>query len=180
MRQGNNKIVEYVSDEFIKLTSTDEARTIRNNMSFVETYEKDKSDSLHIKFIFPFNGDFSIHIRVGDDIQSVRFRYSFKNRKEIILPLPRDSLSAFSFVIENQAPPSYYPNYLKRIAFYPFSFYELKEEDTNCITIHIPYLTNSYFARYLINGEYIRVVRGEEFDFLIWRNVRYTKMYEYD
>jgi hypothetical protein len=171
--------VEYISDEFIKLTSTDDAQIVRNNISFVESYEKDKSDSLHIQFIFPFNGDFSIYIKMGDNIHSVR--YTFKNKKEIILPVHPDSVGPFSFDILNQTPPrGGYPNYLKRIVFYSFSFYELKNQDTNCLTIHIPYLTNSYFARYLINGEYVRFMPGGDFEFLVWRNMRYYKMYRYD
>jgi hypothetical protein len=50
----------------------------------------------------------------------------------------------------------------------------MKNKNSNSFEISIPDLTNSYFNRRLINGEYIRV--GKEKDVLFWHNEEYWKL----
>jgi hypothetical protein len=47
----------------------------------------------------------------------------------------------------------------------------LKDTKANTFEIFIPDLTNSYFNRILINGEYIKV--NQDKDMLFWHNERY-------
>lgn len=160
--------VQYESNNFIKLTSKDYAWEAKKNMTIIESVDSCLSDSIRFKFIFPFDGKYKITLYFGRDFNN---RYEFADLKEVILPSRQDSILTFSFEILNQTPTKFsFNNYLKTIAFSTYTN-TAKNNNSNSFEIFIPDLTNSYFNRYLINGEYIRVNR--EKDILFWHNEKY-------
>lgn len=157
--------VEYLQSSFVKLTSDPDSNVTRT-VKVEETYDPQIIDSVRIRFIFPFKGKYRIEASVG---------YPFKSTEcnTLIIPRQKYILERLSFEIYNL---NLFCNgfdgeYLGRIVFY---FYELqiKHRNSNSLLITIPLLTNSYFARYYIDGEYGKV----EKDKIIWRNRKYIKI----
>jgi len=164
--------VEYESKNFIKLTSKNYEREVEKNMTVVESIDSCLKDSIKFNFIFPFDGKYKLILDLGKGYEDI-FTYEVNNEREVIFPFYRDSISTFRFTIVNQTPVKFYfYNYLKNITFRT-SRYTFKNNNSNSFEISIPDLTNSYFNRYLINGEYIKV--SKEKDVLFWQNEDYRK-----
>ena len=161
--------VQYETDNFIKLTSKDYEGEARKNIIVIDSIDCSLNDSIRFNFIFPFDGKYKIILYLGND-----YKREFKDRKEVFLPIMyRDSILTFSFTILNQTPIEYpYRNYLKNVRF-SSSQNTAKNNNSNSFEISIPDLTNSYFNRFLINGEYIRV--NKEKNVLFWHNEQYWK-----
>lgn len=163
--------VQYESDKFIRLTSKDYELEAKKNMTIIDSMDSCLNDSLRFTFIFPFDGKYKIILYLGNDYKN-EIKYELENQNEIILPTPKDSISTFSFRILNQTPIDPYRNYLKNVQFGSF-LNTIKSNNSNSFKIYIPDLTNSYFNRYLINGEYIRVSKNR--DILFFHNEKYTR-----
>jgi len=164
--------VQYESDNFIKLTSKNYEWETKKNMTIIDSIVSYLNDSVRFNFIFPFDGKYKIILYLGNDNES-KVRYEFKDRKDVFLPMHKDSILTFSFIILNQTPIEYpYHNSLKNVQFSSFRN-TAKNNNSNFFEIYIPDLTNSYFNRFLINGEYIRV--GKEKNVLFWHNEQYWK-----
>jgi hypothetical protein len=164
--------IHYESDNFIKLTSKDYDWEAKKNMTVNESVNSCLNDSIRFNFIFPFNGKYKILLYLGSDSKK-EVEYEFDDKKEFIFPVRQDSLLTFSFSIWNQTPTKFpYHNYLKTIRFSSFR-HTAKNSNSNSFEISIPDLTNSYFNRYLIEGDYIRV--DKERDVLFWHNEKYTR-----
>jgi len=165
--------VQYESDNFIKLTSKDYKSDAKKNMVITDSIDSYLTDSISFNFIFPFDGMFKIIFYIGD-ISKTKCKYEFKNRKKVLLPACRDSILTFSFIILNQTAVEYpYRNYLKNVRFSSFQN-TARNINSNSFVISIPDLTNSYFNRFLINGEYIKV--NKEKGILFWNNEQYQKI----
>ena len=163
--------VQYESDNFIKLTSKDYEWEAGKNVTVIESVDSCLNDSIRFQFIFPFEGKYKIILYLGKDFKK---KYELKNRNEFIIPMYKDSVLTFSFTILNQDPIEYlYRNYLKTVVFRSFQN-TAKNNNSNFFEISIPDLTNSYFNRFLIKGEYIRV--GKEKYILFWNNEQYWKL----
>lgn len=163
--------IEYDSDNFIKLTSKDYEWEARKNMIIEESVDSSLVDKVKFTFIFPFEGKYKIILSLKNNYTEKI--YEFQDRNEFILPIQKDDLLEFSFLILNQTPPTYqYRTYNKAIAFNS-SKKKRKEKDSNSFKIFIPDLTNSYFNRFWIKGEYIKV--NTEKDVLFWHNEKYLK-----
>ncbi|GHV36610.1 hypothetical protein FACS1894178_8010 [Bacteroidia bacterium] len=179
--------VKYESDEFIKLISKNYEREVRNNMTVSESHIGYLEDSvrgkntLRFRFNFPFEGKYKIILYLYSKYyngQIKRDYYDFdniKNNQIILQPYQYiDSITQFCFTVVNQTPIDYWThNYLKTIEF-TSDKYEVKDKNSNHFEISIPDLSNSYFNRYLINGEYIRV--GKEKDVLFYHNEQFWKI----
>lgn len=158
--------VEYIQDGFIRLRS-DRDSCIYKNTTVEESYDASIKDSLKIKFIFPFKGKFRIDVALG-------FPYMSTENDYIIIPFKKNNLDPLIFDIYNLNLKynGHYGEYFGRIAFYNFPWYQLKNKNTNTLRINIPNLTNSYFARYFIDREYVKVEKNK----IIWRNREYRKI----
>lgn len=163
--------VEYESNNFIKLTSKNYEKEVQKNMTIIESIDSSLNEGLRFNFIFPFKGEYIIILFLDLGIDGKI--YEFKNEEKIILSVCKDSVTTFSFVILYETP-IIYPthNYLRNDRFH-CSEYTIKNTDSNSFEISIPDLTNSYFNRYLINGEYIKVDKDR--DRLFWQNEIYTR-----
>ena len=177
--------VEYETDNFIKLTSKDYERESRKNIIVIDSIDSSLNDSIRFNFIFPFDGKYKIILGVVDvepspDVKP-RFTYELRNRKEFLLPVVnegmyRDGILSFYFTIFNQTSIDEYPhlrNYPKNIEFNRWYSFTAKNKNSNSFEISIPDLTNSYFNRRLVDGEYIKV--DEDRDRLYWNNERHRR-----
>jgi hypothetical protein len=162
--------VRYESDNFIELTSKDYEWEAIKNMSVTERIDSCLNDSMRFNFVFPFDGKYTLTLFIGRDI------YDFTDKKKIMVPAYKDSIASFSFVILNQTPLGkfYQRNYLKTVKFHKPKI-TIQNKNSNSFDIFIPDLTNSYFNRFLINGEYIKV--SKEKDVLFWHNRKYSLIY---
>lgn len=179
--------VEYIQGGLIKLTSagiqklwldykqdgssrviSDEENDIFKTMSVKESHDSSLKDSIKIKFVFPFKGKYRIDASlIGNP------RLSTEN-DSIIIPRDKYTLEPLNFEIYNLSLQynGRYGECFGRIAFCNCPEYEFNSRYTNSLLITIPKLTNSYFARYVIDGEYVKV----EKDRIIWRNRVYNKI----
>ena len=159
--------VKYTQDGFIKLRS-DRDSSIYKNTTIEESYDASIKDSIKIRFIFPFNGKFRIYVSSGS--------YPYMSAEKNCLTIPRNKyvLAPLIFEIYNLSLKynDVYGEYFGRIAFCNFPWYEFKNNNTNSLVISIPNLTNSYYARYFIDGEYLKVDDNK----IIWRNREYKKI----
>lgn len=162
--QGN---VTYFQDGFIKLQS-DKDSSIYKNTTIEESFDSGIKDSIRIRFIFPFKGKFRIYASSGS------YPYMTAEGNCITIPREKDVLAPLIFEIHNLSLKynGYYGEYFGRIAFSYFPWYEFKNKNTNSLLITIPDLTNSYYARYFIDGEYVKVDKN----ILFWRNRAYKKI----
>lgn len=161
--------VEYVSNNFLKLTTKNYSVIADKTTSIIETaMQLTSTDSICFIFNFPFSGDFEITIIINGSYEN---SFSFYNKKIIKVPFNADNLVKFSFSILNKTPNKGTDrNYLKQIVFNSFD-YKVIHTDINTFNIFIPDLSNSYFYRYLINGEYL-FVRDDK-QLILWRNEKY-------
>ncbi len=160
--------VRYESDRFIQLTSKNYELEASKNMTITESVDSLLKNNLRFIFHFPFDGEYKI--RIGNNYH---FKYEFKSLKEVIIPVFQDSIWTFSFEILNQTPiGELYRNYLRKNGFSSFRN-TAKNKNSNSFEIFIPDLTNSYFNRLVINGEYLKVEKDKSG--LYWRNERYWK-----
>jgi hypothetical protein len=154
--------VKYESDNFIQLTSKDYNREVEKNMTVVEYMDTCSKDSLRFKFIFPFDGHFKITLYIDREAEFLHgAKYEFSNAGEFVVPKQIEGNFNFSFIILNQTLPRYnHRDYRKMREFraYPFlSVLKDKSTNSNSFEIFIPDLTNSYFNRRIINGEYAKI-----------------------
>ena len=166
--------IERIDVNFIKLTSDISYYwSPHNSMVFSELYDETLTDSLQIKFIFPFSGNFEI-----DAVLNNTPLPTIMNSKVLTVPLSSlnyaPSLRSFYFEIYNKNIRSntFWGDSFNITYFSATPLYEFKNQDTNVLIVEIPDLTNSYFARYFINEEYAKV----EKDKIIWRGRVYEKI----
>jgi len=161
--------VEYESKSFIKLTSKNYERDANKNMTVIESIDSCLDDSIKFNFNFPFTGKYTIRVYFDN-----KPKYEVKNEKEVKFKANRDSIVTFSFTVLDQTPVKFlYHNYLKNAEFKSL-YYTVKNGNSNSFDISIPDLTNSYFNRFLINGEYIKI--SKEKDVLFWHDEQYWKL----
>jgi|WetSurMetagenome_2_1015567.scaffolds.fasta_scaffold241658_1 hypothetical protein len=159
--------VEYIQDNFIRLRS-DRDSSIYKSMTIEESNDASIKDSVKIRFVFPFKGKYRIDASlIGIPPLSVE-------KKCITIPREKFTLDPLAFEIYNMDLKynGHYGEFFGRVAFCNSPLYQFKNKNTNSLLINIPELTNSYFARYFIDGEYVRV----ETDKIIWRNREYRKI----
>ena len=161
--------VEYESKNFIKLTSKNYEEEVNKNMTVIESTDSCLDDSIKFNFNFPFTGKYKIMLFLEHEP-----KYEVKNEKEIIFKANRDSIVTFSFTVLDQTPINFlFNNYLRNVEFKSLH-YAVKNSNSNSFVISIPDFTNSYFNRFLINGEYIKV--SKEKDVLFWHDEQYWKL----
>jgi hypothetical protein len=151
-------LVKYESDNFIWLMSKDYEWEAKKNITIIESYDEILNDSIKFKFIFPFNGQYKIILTLSKDNKQ-QTDYEFKNQKEIVVPVHKNSLMVFSYKIINQTPVENLFGciyYQKVIDFSSFAN-TAKSITSNSFEISIPDLTNSYFNRCILNGVYAKV-----------------------
>jgi len=164
--------VQYDSNNFIKLTSKDYEWETKKNVVVIESIDSSLTDSIKFNFIFPFDGKYKIILSLEGDCKN-QLKYEFEDRKEVILPKLEYPIFAFSFIIVNQTPIEFpYRIYQKMVNFRSFQNI-VKESDSNSFEIFIPDLTNSYFNRFFINGEYLKI--DTEKNVIFWHNEKYIK-----
>lgn len=161
----------YEFDNFIKLTSKDYEWEAKKNMTIIESVDSCLNDSIRFKFIFPFEGKYKIILYLGNNYKN---KYEVKNKKEVTLPVHKDNMLTFSFIVLNQNAIEYSNrNYLRNVKFSSFQN-TAKNSNSNSFKISIPDLSNSYFNRFLISGEYIKVDKDR--GVLFWHNEKYTRI----
>ena len=173
MDEGDSVIafgrVEYINNDFIKLTSYKYDLDIYNSTIFTELHDKNLSDdSIQIRFNFPLKGEFKIYISFSSG-----YNYVSVNSKNITIPKSSYYLTPLHFDIYKTDILVYdfSSNYLGSIVFSYFPSYEFKNMNLNLLNVTIPNLTNSYYARYYIDDEYAKIEGNK----IIWRNREYEK-----
>jgi hypothetical protein len=164
--------VEDMGNGFIKLTTLDYEWLAQKGTTVVKSYDEKIKDSLQINFDFPFKGEFKIKIGLGNGHNYLI--YEFENTKNIILPMPQDSLKFFSDITIQKLNlnPILSVNYMGLLVFRFYPGFDLQDKNINSFNISIPALTNSYFGRYFIDGEYVLI---DKYHTLLWRNRKYEK-----
>lgn len=126
------------------------------------------SDSIQVSFSLPhYKGN--LHITVyTNSLEAYKLDYTEKH-KELMLP---SHVKSFTFYIE---PDHIMPHtndglFYGILGFLPFQDYTIGEGN-NCISIVIPAITNSFFERYYIKGEYVKVSKGS----ITWKGQRFVK-----
>jgi hypothetical protein len=149
--------VDYDDYNVLRLTSKNYERDTEKSMTMIETRDTCIQDSLKFHFIFPFEGHFKLILYLNKENEySHDNEYEFYDCKSVIVPNQIEGRIKFSFTILNQTPPDYlFRNYKKLGQFrgYP----KIKDAVSNSFEIHIPDLTNSYFNRRIISGEYAKI-----------------------
>jgi|GEM_PF-5120644 len=164
---ASNGFVEYINDSFIKLRSFKDSSAYKNT-TIEESYDDRIKDSIKIRFVFPFKGKFRINVLTN-------LPYKSTENNWITIPRQEYAIGDLYFDIYNLSLKynGYFNGeYLGRIVFCYFPGYKFNNKNTNSLLITIPNLTNSYYARYFIDGEYVKV----ENDKIIWRNREYKKI----
>ncbi len=157
--------VEYIKDGFVKLKS-DIDSSIYKNTTIEESYDASIKDSVKIKFLFFLKGKYRIGATIG-------FPYMYTENNCITIPKKEYTLGPLNFNIYNLnlKCSGHNGEYFGRVVFYN-PWYYFKDKKTNFLQITIPNLTNSYYARYFINGEYAKIEKNK----IIWRNREYKKV----
>jgi len=158
--------VKYHDNNFIELNSAYYNIIAMRGMVFSESQNTTIKDSLLIKFSFPFSGFYKILI-----IINYKRKFELINQTEIKIPINElKDYKQIGFEIFNLKPirNNTMQDYC-RISVFRFLSGIIENDHTNCISISIPNLTNSYFQYYVIKGEYARI----EDDILIWRGELY-------
>jgi hypothetical protein len=162
--------IKRINDEFMELNSPYPYQQLLSGYNILkQTVENVGKDSIKICFQMPYDrGPLSISISLRD------FYYPFKwknydwefsqSNSPIILPKTFESFSySISPVQRNQV--------IHEVLGinYGILFIQdndiLVEKDVNYIQINIPSLTNSFFEKYYVNKEYVRIIG----DTIIWK-----------
>jgi len=160
--------VKYINKDFIELKS-DPDSSYYKNISIFESFDSKIGDSLKISFTFPFRGKFKLEARTLD------FPSKSTEKNEITIPKIKSyNISQVMYEIYNLdlRYDGHDGEYLGRIVFTAPSLYRISNEKTNFLQINIPNLTNSYYAHYVIDHEYIKVDKNK----ITWRNKEYKKI----
>lgn len=173
MDEGDSVIafgrVENINNDFIKLISYKYDLDVYNSTIFTESHDKSLSDdSIKIRFNFPLKGEFKIYFSFSNG-------YKFVSVNSKIITIPKGIyLTPMHFDIYKTdiLVYNFSSNYLGPIVFSYFPSYEFKNENLNLLNVTIPNLTNSYYARYYIDGEYAKIEGNK----IIWRNREYEKI----
>lgn len=157
--------VECLKNGFLKLTSQKKDLQSKIEESVVENIGKDTVLAI---FIFPLKGLYRIEASVG----SLPYLSTYCNN----LKLPKSHSSVpslfykiYSLCLDSN---SSLGSYCGSVVYSPDSFYDIERTNTNKLVVYLPNLTNDFFARYVINEEFVKV----EADQLKWRGVTYRKI----
>ena len=160
--------VKYLDNNFIELNSAYYNIIAMRGMAFSESKNPTIKDSLLIKFSFPFSGSYKIVIII-DYIR----KYELINQSEITISLKEMKNNKIGFEIFNLKPIyNYTMRDYCRISVFRYLSNIIENDQTNCISIYIPNLKNTYFQYYVIDGEYARI----EDNVLWWRGEDYYKI----
>jgi len=159
--------VQYYDSNYIELNSADYNKIVSRSITYSESQKSTIKDSVLLRFFFPFSGQYKILISIGN-----RNKYELINQPEIKIPkseLKDNRKIGFEIYNLDFIRNIGIMNDYCRITSFRSLSYTIKEYYTNCISIHIPELTNTFFRYYVIKGEYARIVDND----LEWRGEFY-------
>ena len=160
--------IKYLNNEFIEINTVNYRYNVLKSMVFSEFQSSKTIDSTAIKFIFPFSGKYKIVLYIKHK------KYESINNSEITLPIKiKKGESIYFKIFDLDIYPEMSGNYFGIVAFCSLD-YKVKKDNTDSISISIPELTNTFFQRYVIKGEYIRIKDGA----LRWRGNYYEKIWK--
>lgn len=153
---------------FIRLFSINNI-DFKDKITFKEYVDSTfKDDSIQLVFNFPFKG--ILIIRAG--FIGIPSKKTESNR--VVIPkrnLLTDELY-FEIKIEELKTGYYNENYLGKTSLPEMPYYRFANPHANSLEISIPFLDNSFFARYVILGEYLKIDNKS----IAWRNRKYRKV----
>jgi len=159
--------ITHLKNDLFQFQNSDLNQT-NNDISVYEYYDPNTyKDSLKIKFVFPYNGRFRINANIRG------YRENTSENDSIIIKRNIGTFEGLVFSIYNLDLVSNgdFGDYFGRIAYTCKPSFRSSNKKINSLVITIPDLTNSYFARYFINGEIVKINNKT----LIWRYRRYEK-----
>ena len=163
---------ERVDNNFIEINSVSPLLSLQNELHISQNFETSIDDSIKVVFMAPYySGSLTISITTDFTFQNLyEFHYS-KNNNSIMLP---KTTTSFLYGFAPQS--SSIKTHDVEGAFYgimciePLLFCNV-ESGKNAISITIPALNNSFFEKYYVKGEYVRI-RGNN---IIWKGEEFIK-----
>jgi hypothetical protein len=157
-----------IDDQFIEINSIDDYSSILKSMRFIQNKIDKINDSILIKFIIPYNRT-KLKIKVYDDYPKL-YELEYSERKQAISISNKSKQIAFYIRPESLLDVDFDGQYFGRVSFTSLEY--VIDKNVNYIEIEIPAIDNSFFEKYYIKGEYVRIVN----DTIIWKGEVFTKV----
>lgn len=163
IKQINSSLIELNTGENV---IWDVMRSVVVTQQLVDSID---TDSIKVRFSIP-NYSGKLKVSVYTDTSDIfNLEYSDKNKE---LNIPKDTETFFFYIT-----PDYLHSHTPMNSFYGVIGFDPMEEyqvdnSVNFIEIKIPNLTDIFFERYHIEGDYARVVN----DSIIWKGKVYKKI----
>ena len=165
---------------FIELNSEMPYETAMKTCKVTQTYDPACTDGVEFVFELPYNNEYyNLRIRVDQTKQNPMAFYDTSfvytgTVKSVRMPVKSD---CFSFTIyQDEYCAHNLDGLFYGVLYLPSVFdYEI-EPSCNRIVIEIPGLTNDFFGRYYVKGEYAKVVKKFSGTYIIWKGEKYRKV----
>ena len=166
---------------FIELNSEmSPYETAMKTCKVTQTYDPACTDGVEFVFELPYNNEYyNLKIRVDQTKQNPMAFYDTSfvytgTVKSVRMPVKADS---FSFTIRQNEYSEHNLDGLFYGVCFLSSFFDYEiEPSCNRIVIEIPGLTNDFFWRYYVKGEYAKVVKKFSGTYIIWKGEKYRKV----
>jgi hypothetical protein len=156
-----------IDDQFIEINTVDDYASILKTLRFTQSKTDKSNDSILVKFIMPYNKS-KLKIEIHADYEVLyKLEYSQKNQG-ISIPKNTNKIVLYirpEYFLESGFDGQYYG----RVCFNSIE-YEVGS-NINKIDIEIPAIDDSFFEKYYLKGEYVRVSR----DKIEWKGVVFTR-----
>ncbi len=161
--------MKYIDNSFIELNSLiSPVYEIFRTLKITQSEQGLMDNDIEIKFLIPYKRD-SLRIAIyTDKFKTFKFSYSDYN-KSIIIP---KGVNSFSFMIE---PENIITHNFDGTYYGVLSLNSLEyniEKEIKLIEVNIPALDDSFFEKYYLKGDYVRIVNKS----IIWKGEVFNKM----
>lgn len=159
--------IKKVSDNFIELNSERPIDIVRKSMRIVQEYDSTIVDGKQVIFDFPCQREVEVEV-ITDNFEFLKFDYS-PGRQSLMLPAQTKS---FGYVISlKELPlPLFNGVFCGLVKYEPFQDI-IFENGKNVIHVSLPAVNDTFFERFLLQGEYARVCG----DSIFWKGDVYVK-----
>ncbi len=154
--------IKRIDKNFIEINSVPPLFSIQRRLQVNQSFENGISDSIKVVFLIPYDfGELVISIYTDLAFQKLYELHYSKNNNTIMLP---KTIKSFFYGFEPQL--SSIITHSVEGAFYGIMRVEpllecAIEKGQNSVEINIPTLDNSFFEKYYVKGEYVRITHNK-------------------
>lgn len=159
---------KWIDVDFIELNSTSPNILALKGLKVAQFSDSTINDSIKVSFLIPYQRS-NLKISVyTNTFKTFDFIYS-KSSSELMLPNNIESIT-FYIVPEHMIPHTSDGLFYGIIGFDSFQEYKIKK-NINHISIEIPAIDDSFFEKYYVKGDYIKISK----DIITWKGEVFMK-----